>query len=104
MLGTPSAGRDDKGRGAASMRAARGDRSSALHRVEADVVLGERGRRCLRTANVAELRELEPLLESVVNLEAVQHRGHVPGEVLRPPGPPETGGRVALQQRRRAGA
>ena len=53
--------------------------------LEPDVVLRERRRRPLRRANVGELRQLQLGVELVAALEAVQHRGHEPGEVLGPP-------------------
>src|SRR5207247_7808025 len=50
--------------------------------LEPDVVFRE-GRRCLlRGADIGELRQLQPGVELVSALEAVQHRGHEPGEVL----------------------
>src|SRR5438034_607744 len=66
--------------------------------LEPDVVFRE-GRRCLlRGADIGELRQLQPGVELVSALEAVQHRGHEPGEVLGPPDAPESVRRVALQQ------
>jgi 4-hydroxybenzoate 3-monooxygenase len=58
--------------------------------LQTDVVLrqGRRGGR--RTAEVAQLGQLQAVLEAVVPVVAVQHRRHPPGEVL---GPPSSGSR-----------
>src|ERR671923_199758 len=74
-------------------------RAAGLDVLEPDVVLGERGRRPLRRADVGELCELELDVEVVATLEPVQHRGHEPGEMLRPPDTPQRLGGVALEQR-----
>src|SRR5215218_7503734 len=55
----------------------------------ADVVLGERRGRRDRAGHQVELRELAAVVEFARLLEAVEHGGHPPGEVLRPPHPPQ---------------
>src|SRR3712207_9250810 len=67
------------------------DRSPERH---ADVVLGERCGRGDRARDQVQLRELALLVELARVLEAVQHGGHPPGEVLRPPHPPQRRFRV----------
>src|SRR5207249_1460655 len=71
--------------------------TAGSYSVEADVVLGERGRGGLGACHVPELRELQPQVEQVV-AEAVQHRGHPPGEVLRSPDAPQALRRVTVEE------
>src|SRR6185436_10555098 len=56
--------------------------------LEAHVVLGQARGRGARAAHVAELRELEPLVEWVVAGRAMQHGRHPPGEMFDAPDAP----------------
>src|SRR5690349_16227342 len=75
--------------------ASRRDSSDML---EPHVVLGEARRRGARAGDVAELGELEAMVERVVAGCAVQHGRHPPGEMFDAPDAPEAGGGVRLQQ------
>ena len=64
----------------------------------ADVVLGQGERLGFRSHDVVELRELDAVLERRVVVEAVEHRGHPPGEMLGAPDPLQRGGGVGIQR------
>src|SRR5262249_58152919 len=67
--------------------------------VEAHIIFGERGGGGARGADILQLGALELLLEpTVVFGEAVQHRGHPPGEVLGAPDPPQAARGVGFEQ------
>src|ERR687893_1409561 len=71
-----------------------------LHR-QAHVVLGERGGGGPRACDVVELGDLHPVLEVVVPLEAVEHRGHPPREPASLPHAPQARLGVAVEKVRR---
>src|SRR3712207_6994082 len=68
----------------------------------ADIGLRERSRRRGAAGDELQLGELAPVVELAGVREPVQHGGHPPGKVLRPPDPPQPRLGVALHQGRRA--
>src|SRR5918995_1080837 len=93
-------------RPANTMPAARsgGPPEDGLNVLEADVVLGERGRRLVRGADVSQLGELKLEVEGVASLGRVQHRRHPPREVLGTPDAAQRVVGVTIEQRLVAGA
>src|SRR4051794_3798482 len=74
--------------------------ASDILQVEPHVVLRQRPGHRLGADDVVQLRALELGLERVALLEAVEHRGHPPGEVLHPPDALQAALAVALQPAR----
>src|SRR5215203_21060 len=93
-------------RPASTMPAARsgGPPEDGLSVLEADVVLGERGRRLVRGADVSQLGELKFEVEGVASLGRVQHRRHPPREVFGTPDAAQRVFGVTIEQCLVAGA
>src|ERR1700726_3014356 len=78
------------------------NKSSYLFERQADVVFRERGHARVRTRDVIEFGKLHAALKRRVLMEAMQHRGHPPGEALRLPHAFEADVGITFEQSRRA--
>src|SRR5437899_6183508 len=62
-----------------------------------DVAFGQRGLKRARMRNLIQLRVLQPLLERIIVVEAMQHRRHPPGKMLGGPYTFERDGRILFE-------
>jgi hypothetical protein len=65
--------------------------SNSLRQGQTRVIFGESLRSGPRAGYVLQLRDLAAVLEGAILLEAMQHVGHPPGELLHSPNTPQTG-------------